>query len=71
MASECPQWVGSGARRNGWKADEPGTSPLRSNGEGDRSAQLSGGGASDGRAEAIDAVGDAIGIGKHVGRQDA
>ena len=57
--------------RKGWKADDPETSPLRSNGEGDRSAQLIGGGASDGDAEAVDAAGDPVGIGKHVGGQDA
>ena len=44
-----------------------GTSPLRSNGEGDRSAaRLSGGGANASFAQAIDAIRDHLGIGKHV-----
>jgi hypothetical protein len=43
------------------------TSPLRSNGEGDRSAdRLSGGGASRGFTQAIDLIGDGIRVGEHV-----
>ena len=53
--------------RKGWKTDIGRTSPLRSNGEGNRSAvRLSGGGANCSRAQAHQPVGDFLRIGQDI-----